>query len=83
MEIQADISEEMLQQYVGQTMDILVDAPQGEWPGLFTGRAWFQAPESDGVTYISGPGAAPGALVQAEITEAQTYDLVALMNAEE
>ena len=83
MEIQADISEELLQQYVGQTMDILVDAPQGEWPGLFTGRAWFQAPESDGVTYISGPGAAPGALVQAEITEAQTYDLVALVNAEE
>lgn len=78
MMVQGEISEELLAQYVGQRLPILVDAPHPEWPGLHTGRAWFQAPESDGVTYISGPGVIPGALVDADITEAQTYDLVAL-----
>ncbi|MEW5774219.1 MAG: 30S ribosomal protein S12 methylthiotransferase RimO [Thermodesulfobacteriota bacterium] len=78
MEIQAEISAEILSGYVGQTLDIVVDAPHPEWPGLHVGRAWFQAPEADGVTYVSGPGVAPGRMVAAEIEESQTYDLVAL-----
>ncbi len=82
MEMQAEISEEILAGYVGNRENILVNAPHPEWPGLFTGRAWFQAPEVDGVTYISGPGTAPGALIEAEIIEASTYDLTALTDAE-
>ena len=78
MELQAEISEEILAQYEGDTLDILVDAPHPEWPGLYVGRTWFQAPEIDGLTYVSGPGVASGALVPAEITETRTYDLVAL-----
>lgn len=79
MELQAEISEEILAQHEGETMEILVDAPHPEWPGLFTGRTWFQAPDIDGLTYISGPGVKPGALVKAEITETRTYDMVALV----
>ena len=78
MALQADISEELLASRVGEHLDILVDAPHEEWPGLFTGRAWFQAPEIDGVTYVSGPGVMPGAVVRAEIMENRAYDLVAL-----
>jgi tRNA-2-methylthio-N6-dimethylallyladenosine synthase/ribosomal protein S12 methylthiotransferase len=78
MEIQAEISAEILAGYVGQALDIVVDAPHPEWPGLHVGRAWFQAPEVDGVTYVSGPGVAPGKVIRADIHEAQTYDLVAL-----
>jgi tRNA-2-methylthio-N6-dimethylallyladenosine synthase/ribosomal protein S12 methylthiotransferase len=78
MEIQGEISEELLRECIGQRLEILVDAPHHEWPGLHVGRAWFQAPEVDGVTYVSGEGAAPGALVSAEITESFTYDLNAL-----
>lgn len=78
MRIQAEVSEELLEGYVGTEQDILVDAPHDEWPGLHVGRAWFQAPEADGVTYVSGAGVAPGALVTATIEEAKTYDLVAL-----
>lgn len=78
MAIQAAVSEELLAACEGEPMDILVDAPHEEWPGLFTGRTWFQAPDIDGVTYISGPGVAAGAMVRAEITETRTYDLVAL-----
>lgn len=78
MELQNGISEEIMEQYAGQRMDILVDAPSDEWPGLHTGRAWFQAPDVDGVTYISGPGVEPGAVVEADIVETREYDLVAL-----
>jgi tRNA-2-methylthio-N6-dimethylallyladenosine synthase/ribosomal protein S12 methylthiotransferase len=81
MGIQAEISTEILASFVGQRLCVLVDRPQGEWPGLHLGRTWFQAPEADGVTYISGPGVTPGVLVEAEISEASTYDLVALTGA--
>ncbi len=79
MRIQAEISADLLAQYAGQTMDILIDAPHPEWPGLYVGRTWFQAPEVDGVTYISGENIAPGDMVSAEITETFDYDLNALV----
>jgi len=55
-----------------------VEEPSPEWPGLFTGRVWWQAPEVDGVTYVSGPKVRPGRFVMADIEQAQSYDLVAL-----
>lgn len=83
MVLQGEISEETLEECRGQRLDILVDRAHGEWPGLHVGRAWFQAPESDGVTYVSGPGVKPGALVTADVTETFTYDLSALAEDEE
>ncbi|PWM71082.1 MAG: 30S ribosomal protein S12 methylthiotransferase RimO [Desulfovibrionaceae bacterium] len=78
MSLQNGISEDILAGYEGERLSVLVDAPHDEWPGLYTGRVWFQAPEVDGVTYVSGPGSAPGALVDADIVETRDYDLVAL-----
>ncbi|MCK9240562.1 30S ribosomal protein S12 methylthiotransferase RimO [Desulfocurvus sp.] len=78
MEQQARISADILAGYEDTAQRVLVERAHDEWPGLHVGRCWFQAPEADGVTYISGEGVAPGALVEATIHEAQTYDLVAL-----
>ena len=78
MELQADISESLLACEVGQHLPVLVDSVHGEWPGLHVGRVWFQAPEVDGITYVSGPGIAPGALVECDIVENTDYDLTAL-----
>jgi len=78
MAAQKEISAAILDGYVGTEQDVLVDAVHGEWPGLHVGRTWFQAPEIDGVTYVSGPGVKPGAMVAASIEEAKDYDLVAL-----
>lgn len=78
MELQGEISEEILAGYLGQRLGVLVDSVHDEWPGLHVGRTWFQAPESDGITYVSGKGVAPGVLVDAEVVEAHVYDLVAL-----
>lgn len=78
MEIQAGISESLLETQVGRRLPVLVDAPHPDWPGLHSGRVWFQAPEVDGMTYVSGPGVAPGALVECDILENTEYDLTAL-----
>ncbi len=82
MELQASISGEIMAGYVGEKLPVLVEKPSPEWPGLFTGRTWFQAPEVDGITYVSAePGVelVPGAIVEAEIEQAKTYDLVGLV----
>jgi tRNA-2-methylthio-N6-dimethylallyladenosine synthase/ribosomal protein S12 methylthiotransferase len=82
MGIQAEISAELLAELVGETMPVLVDQASPEWPGLFVGRVWLQAPEADGVAYVSAPDGAkpitPGRFVEAMIEEAKNYDLVAL-----
>jgi ribosomal protein S12 methylthiotransferase len=78
MELQAEISEELLAGFEGLELDVLVDRPHEEWPGLYEGRAWFQAPEVDGITYVSGEDVGPGRMVRAVIEEVKTYDLVAL-----
>lgn len=78
MEIQAEISAAWLSAFANERLPVLVDAVHPDWPGLHTGRTWFQAPEIDGLTYISGPGVHPGALVEADIVECRDYDLVAL-----
>ena len=78
MLLQAEISAEKLAVLAGRSMRVLVDAVHPEWPGLHTGRVWRQAPEIDGVTYVSGPGVRPGAMVEADIVETREYDLDAL-----
>lgn len=78
MAAQREISADLLEDWVGRDTEVLVDSVHPEWPGLHVGRTWFQAPEIDGVTYVSGPGVAPGAMVTATIEEAKDYDLVGL-----
>lgn len=79
MEIQAQISADLLTANIGKRMDVLVDSTRDEeWPGLRAGRVWFQAPEVDGVTFVSGEGVEPGRMVNCEIVDSQTYDLSAL-----
>lgn len=80
MRVQKKISRAGLRIYKDLLLDILVDRPHPEWSGLFTGRAWFQAPDIDGLTYVSGPDIKPGQLVRARVQETKDYDLVALQD---
>lgn len=78
MQLQQDISRELLEEQVGSVQKVLVDSVNPEWPGLHNGRVWFQAPDVDGICYISGPGVEPGAMVEADIVESSEYDMTAL-----
>jgi ribosomal protein S12 methylthiotransferase len=73
---QAAISQSMMQSYVGRVETVLIEGPSPETELLIQGRTRFQAPEIDGCVLINEGETNPGELVQVEITEAQTYDLV-------
>lgn len=76
--IQAKISREYLAGYLRTRQMALVDAPNPEWPGLYNARLWFQAPEVDGLTYLSAPCAEPADMVSCTIEDSYDYDLSAL-----
>lgn len=78
MTLQQEISKKWLKTWKGKVEKILIDEPHPEWPTLFKGRTWFQAPEIDGFTYISSLNASPGKFVLANIEDTKTYDLIAL-----
>ena len=82
MALQAEISADILAGYVGETVPVLIESESDEWPGLYIGRTWFQAPEVDGVTYVSVPPGEKlelGSIVDVEIDKADTYDLSGLV----
>lgn len=72
MEVQQQISARRLQDKVGQTLEVLVDAVDDEGT---VGRSWADAPEIDGQVYFDGRGAGPGERVKVRIEEADEYDL--------
>ncbi len=76
MEVQAEISKDKLQQYVGREEAVLVEGLSSETDLLLEGRTRYQAPDVDGCVYINEGTANPGDIVTVHITEAHIYDLV-------
>jgi ribosomal protein S12 methylthiotransferase len=75
MAIQKKISLKKYKKMVGQKKVVLVEGPQRE-RGILKGRLQTQAPEIDGSVFLNGK-ARPGSWVEARITQALPYDLVA------
>jgi ribosomal protein S12 methylthiotransferase len=75
MEIQKKISLKKYKKMVGRRRVVLVEVPQRE-RGVLRGRLQTQAPEIDGSVLLNGK-ARPGNWVEARITQALPYDLVA------
>lgn len=75
---QLDISARNYQKYIGQTLEVLVE--EAVENKLYAGRATFQAPEVDGMTYIkSAPAQADpriGSFSRIRVTDAMDYDLI-------
>ncbi|WP_339134894.1 MAG: 30S ribosomal protein S12 methylthiotransferase RimO [Candidatus Electrothrix sp. GW3-4] len=76
MEVQAEVSAQRLEQYVGRKEVVLVEGVSQETDLLLEGRTRYQAPDIDGCVFINDGIANPGDIVTVEITEAHTYDLV-------
>jgi ribosomal protein S12 methylthiotransferase len=77
MEVQAEISAERLQRFVGRTMRVLVDGIEETGDGAYAvGRTHMDAPEIDGVVRFGGSGRLPiGGFVDVKITGADDHDL--------
>jgi ribosomal protein S12 methylthiotransferase len=80
MRVQQEISLRRNRSLVGRTLDVLVDGVSEEHQLVLEGRHYGQAPEVDGVVYLSFEDDArlvrPGELVSVEIVDAAEYDLV-------
>jgi ribosomal protein S12 methylthiotransferase len=73
MKAQARISLVKNRRLIGTRQTVLVDTLEDM---TLVGRMQTQAPEIDGVVYLSATEAAPGAFVEVMITDAREYDLM-------
>jgi ribosomal protein S12 methylthiotransferase len=78
MSSQLDISAQNYRKYIGQTLEVLVE--EAVENKLYAGRARFQAPEVDGMTYIKSVHAQAdpriGSFSRIRVTDAMEYDLI-------
>jgi ribosomal protein S12 methylthiotransferase len=81
MRLQQRISIKSKRDWIGRTVDLLVEGPSEETELLWEGRTPLHAPEIDGKVLINdfGPHETliPGTFYTAEITESHDYDVVA------
>ena len=76
MELQQGISHAKHRDFIGSTVEVLVEGYSEETDLLLKGRHAQQAPDIDGVTYINEGRAKIGDLVRVKISEAMDYDLL-------
>lgn len=80
MEMQQEISLRKNKAWVGDVTEVIVDGISEEHELVFEGRHYGQAPDIDGVVYLSfeqgGDLPTPGDFVEVEITAATEYDLM-------
>jgi ribosomal protein S12 methylthiotransferase len=73
MEKQQTISRNRLKRFRGKELDVLVDGMDG---AAAVGRSYADAPEIDGLVYVSGAeGVKAGDMIKAAITRTDEYDL--------
>ena len=73
-EIQRQISSDKLKTYVGKVIEVICDGIDYE-RSCFVGRAYFQAPEIDGVVYFNAYSAVQGEKCAVLIEKCDSYDL--------
>jgi ribosomal protein S12 methylthiotransferase len=86
MRLQKGLSKKGKRQWIGRTMQVLVEGESAQTPLLWEGRSQFHAPEIDGTVYINDFGPLetiePGRFYECEIIEAHDYDVVARVVSE-
>ena len=79
MQLQQEISTQKLQSRIGQTMTVLVDELEAEYP-VAVARSYADAPEIDGNVFVEDidrNAIKAGDLLRVKITDADEYDLFA------
>lgn len=66
--LQDSLSQRRNEDRVGMVHDVLIESTVESEDGLFEARAWWQAPEVDGFTYVTG-ALRPGQIIKAHIDE--------------
>ncbi|MGI9536663.1 MAG: 30S ribosomal protein S12 methylthiotransferase RimO [Desulfocapsaceae bacterium] len=74
--LQSEISRRRLKRFVNTIEPVLIEGVSQETDLLLEGRTKYQAPDIDGCVLINEGDTRSGEIVDVEITEAQTYDLI-------
>lgn len=76
MEEQKRISLDVNKRYLGRTLEVLIDEQCADEKGKFLGRTRGDAPDVDGMVYVTGKGMKVGQIYNVNITDTLEYDLV-------
>jgi ribosomal protein S12 methylthiotransferase len=76
LSVQRKISHKKNKRLVGSRLEVLVEGTSEESDLVLVGRHAGQAPEIDGVVFLSGGECQPGTLVEVEVSQATDYDLL-------
>jgi ribosomal protein S12 methylthiotransferase len=77
MQAQQEVAFAWNQSQIGRRLDVLIDQPVPNEKNAFIGRSYADAPDVDGVIYVTGKHLKPGQFVPCEIVTTAQYDLVA------
>src|SRR5262249_38164506 len=77
MAVQQEIAFQWNETQIGHQVDVLIDSAVPEEKNAWIGRSYADAPDVDGVVYVTGKKLKVGALVPCEIVGYSGYDLVA------
>ncbi|GAB4435456.1 MAG: 30S ribosomal protein S12 methylthiotransferase RimO [bacterium] len=74
---QSNIAFEQNRRFLGKTLPAVVESPFDDFGAVWTGRIYSQAPEVDGITYITNYTPEKGSLIKVLIKDIKDYDLIA------
>ncbi len=77
MEVQQEVAFQWNDAQIGRRLDVLIDSAVPDERDAWIGRSYADAPDVDGVVYVSGERLSIGALVPCEIVARSGYDFVA------
>lgn len=75
MALQQSIAFAWSEAQVGTETDVLIDGPDPEFPGQFSGRTFADAPDIDCLIRVKGKGLRPGDIARVKVTGTDGYDL--------
>jgi ribosomal protein S12 methylthiotransferase len=78
MAIQQETAFAWNERQIGRQMDVLIDRPLEGEPNVWLGRTYADAPDVDGVVYVTADSLQDGEIIPCEIVAFQDYDLVAV-----
>jgi ribosomal protein S12 methylthiotransferase len=77
METQRGISEEKLNELIGKELGVLIEERAGQ--GSWLGRSEYDAPEVDGIFYLTAENVSIRSIRRARVTDATEYDLIGVL----
>jgi ribosomal protein S12 methylthiotransferase len=80
MDCQRQVTSRHLQEYIGKNIPLLMEGESLESEFLLQARTVFQAPDIDGITYITEGFAPTGEITVGRINQVHEYDLFASLN---